>query len=187
MICACEETLEPKRITPPTSPRRTRARRSPLGVRPAIETISFWPISWPRPGSVDDGTGVGLGVDVAAGRAGVGVAAGVGLGEAAAAAAVGCATTNIAVGEGEPVPPCADVGAAEAVAAGVGATLTGTAPSESALMPLSSAEPAITRAAMTTRALFIAYQTPGLRPFVHPIVLRIGEMNVSVKSVRLLV
>jgi hypothetical protein len=104
-----------------------------------------------------------------------------------AAGAAGRARANVAVGVGESPPPRDDVGAAEAVEPGVGATVSGTEPREPALTPLSSAEPAITRAAMMTRALFIAYQTPGLRPFVHPIVLRIGEMNVSVDPVRLLV
>src|SRR3954469_5626857 len=35
--------LLPKRMTPPTSPRRIRPRRSALGVVPAIATMSFWP------------------------------------------------------------------------------------------------------------------------------------------------
>src|SRR4051794_28149816 len=37
--------LLPKRMTPPTSPRRIRPRRSALGVVPAIATMSFWPTS----------------------------------------------------------------------------------------------------------------------------------------------
>jgi len=187
-ICSCEETLAPNRITPPTSPRRTRSRRSPDGVRPAIATISFWPISSPMVGASGDGSDVGLGVGVAIGDgAGVGVGSGVGCGDGRVVAVADSSRLIVDVGEGEAVPSTNGAGRGDAIEDGVGLTVTGIEPRESALTPLSSAEPAITRAAMTTRALFIAYQTPGQGPDVHPIVRPIAEMNVSVDLVRLLV
>jgi len=117
---------------------------------------------------------------VAAGRTGVGK----GDGDAAGVADCGAA---VATGGGESVPRAGDVGAADAVEAGVVSMVTGTDPKESALTPLTSAKPAISRAAMTTRALFITHQTLGLHRFVHPIVLRIAEVNVSIDPVRLMV
>src|SRR3954470_23807741 len=59
----------PKRMTPPTSPRRMRPRRFALGVALSIRTTSFWPTICARvgstavtgPGWVVDGAAVGLG------------------------------------------------------------------------------------------------------------------------------
>ena len=69
--------LAPKRITPPTSPRRMRPSRSALGVVPAIATMSFWPMSWAAVGpgggvpltGVARGVGAGVDLGVAAGQA----------------------------------------------------------------------------------------------------------------------
>src|SRR3954451_7038559 len=72
--------FRPKRITPPTSPRRMRPSRSALGtVVPSIATMSFWPTSWASVGPAGVGVGVGFGVGLAVGTA-VGVALGVDVG-----------------------------------------------------------------------------------------------------------
>jgi hypothetical protein len=130
-----------------------------------------------------------MSVGVAAGGPGVGVGVGSGVrcGDGDAAGIADSGRLIVEVGEGESVPSTDGAGPAEAIEDGIGPTVTDIEPRESALTPLSSAEPAITRAAMTTRALFIAYQTPGEGPDVHPIVRPIAEMNVSVDPVRLLV
>jgi len=156
-----------------------------------MATISFWPISWPSAGSwgdgagdrAGDGAGDGDGDGVDARRAGVGV--GVGSGARDASGVADRNEAKVVVGRGESVQR-GDDGAAGTVADGVGRTVTGIEPRESALTPLSSAEPAITKAAMTTRAQFIAHQTPGHGPDVHAIVRRIADVNVSVDPVRLL-
>ena len=146
-------------------------------------------MSCSRPGSGGEGEGGGIGVGVATGRPGVGVGlgSGVGLGEGDAVAVTEPGTLIVDAGPGESRPSTDGASPAEAIEDGVGLTVTGIGRRESALTPLSSAEPAITRAAMTTRALFIAYKTPGHGPDVHPIVRPMAEMNVSIDLVRLLV
>jgi hypothetical protein len=117
------------------------------------------------------GVGLGVAAGVAAARAGVGVGVGPGVGDGTGVAG----RASVAGGEMDPVAPVGKAVDAGAVGDGVGRTVTGIEPRASALTPLSSAEPAITRAAMTTRALFIAYQTPGPGPGVHAIVHRSGR------------
>ena len=101
-------TFEPKRMTPPTSPRPIRPSRSALGVAPAILTTSFWPTSCARAGAAAVGAGVAVGraVGFAVGTA-VGAIVGVGVG--------------VAVGDGVGGSVGGDVGVSVGTAVGAGA------------------------------------------------------------------
>lgn len=54
-------TFEPKRMTPPTSPRRIRPSRSAVGVTPSMRTTSFWPINCAKVGAAAVAAGGAVG------------------------------------------------------------------------------------------------------------------------------